>query len=146
MKDLTKMEHVNTVPRATVARAGGRGRAIHVGGASTHGALGVAEVRRDIGGTALTLRGITPLGSVLGVVDGQVAHLETVGHDCGYLGILEHGNTPGVSNSTWGQILRFFKMTKETGMRTLSLAFTEKSFFHKPKGPSHKQALAKISG
>lgn len=78
------MECVNTVPRTTVARARGRSSStVHVTGASARAALGAAEVRRDVGGTTLTLRGVTPLGSVLGVVDGQVAHLETVGHDCG---------------------------------------------------------------
>lgn len=65
---------MNTVPRATVARAGRGSRAIRVG----HVAL--TEVRWDVGGTARSAtRG---LGRVLGFVEGQVAHLETVGHDC----------------------------------------------------------------
>jgi hypothetical protein len=82
---------VNTVPRATVSRTRRRGRAIHVAGA--HAALGVTEVRRDVGGTTLTLRGVAPLGCVLGVVDGQVAHLETVGHVCGCCESLLCGKT-----------------------------------------------------
>lgn len=87
---------MDTVPRAaTVARAGRRGSAVHVAGA--HAALGVAEVRRDVGGTTLTLRGV-PLGGVLGVVDGQVAHLETVGHVCGCCESLQGGKMPRVSN------------------------------------------------
>lgn len=64
------------LPRASEASVGARASrrrsaAIHVGTS--------AEVRRNVGSTA---RGAT-LGGVLGVLEGQVAHLQTVGHDCG---------------------------------------------------------------
>ena len=55
---------------ASIRASRRRGAAIHVGTS--------AEVRRNVGSTA---RGAT-LGGVLGVLEGQVAHLQTVGHDC----------------------------------------------------------------
>jgi hypothetical protein len=62
-------------PGTTIARTGGRS-GIHAG-SSVHVAL--AKVRGDVGRPA---RG-SGRASVLRVVDGQVAHLETVGHICG---------------------------------------------------------------
>lgn len=68
------IEGIFNIPSASEASVGASKRgsaAIHVGTS--------AEVRRNVGSTA---RGAT-LGGVLGVLEGQVAHLQTVGHDCG---------------------------------------------------------------
>lgn len=67
-----------TVPRATKA-AGGSSSGIHVGRSRTGATL--AEVWRNVGGTA-SARSVTG-GGVLGLVEGKVSHLQTVGHFCG---------------------------------------------------------------
>lgn len=63
-----------TVPRTTETRTG---RSSVGGGARTSTRTALAEVRRNVGGTAN--RGVT-LGSVLGFVEGKVSHWQTVGH------------------------------------------------------------------
>lgn len=69
--------------RATVAVHGrARRRAIEAGRRAMRTLL--SHVRRDVGGASLAEATglLARLGSVLGVLEGQVVHVELVGHDC----------------------------------------------------------------